>query len=126
MPGKDRQPSSPFWLPSTRSTSGLIRATRCAGSLPPEQSITKSRLDTPTCTAAKPTPGAEYIVSNILLTSLSRSPSNSVTGLAGSSSTGAGHLTISNKAMMNSQTPHEKTTLVEALQVIVTKQPQPC
>jgi hypothetical protein len=35
----------------------------------------------------------------MLLTSFLRSSSNSVTGSAGVSSTGAGHLTISNKAM---------------------------
>src|SRR5436190_19386258 len=75
---------------------------RCAGSLPPEQSITNNRLGTPTCTAARPTPGAAYIVSNISLTSFFKSSSNLVTGSAGLSSTGFGHVTISNKAILKS------------------------
>src|SRR5690349_24044730 len=73
---------------------------RCCGSFPAEQSITNRRFGTPTCTAASPTPGAAYMVSNILLTSFARSASNSVTGSAGVSSTGAGHLTISKTAMV--------------------------
>src|SRR5437016_8388408 len=40
MPGNERQPSSPSCLPSWATTSGLIMTMRCAGSLPPEQSIT--------------------------------------------------------------------------------------
>src|SRR6266550_1356768 len=75
-------------------TSGLIMTIRCAGSLPPEQSITNRRLGTPTCTAARPTPGAEYIVSNMLLTSFFKLSSNSVTGSAGASRTGFGQVTI--------------------------------
>src|SRR5262249_39582766 len=62
--------------------------------------ITNRRFGTPTCTAAKPTPGAAYIVSNILLTNFSRSSSKSVTGSAGVSSTGAGHFTISSNAIL--------------------------
>src|SRR5688572_1004202 len=76
-----------------------MSTTRCCGSFPPEQSITNRRFGTPTCTAARPTPGAAYMVSNILLTSFSKSVSNSVTGSAGLSSTGAGHFTISSTAM---------------------------
>src|SRR5438445_2162899 len=94
IPGNERHPSSPSCLPSCAMTSGLIMTIRWAGSLPPEQSITKRRLGTPTCTAASPTPGAAYIVSNILLTSFLRSASNLVTGSAGLSSTGFGQVTI--------------------------------
>src|SRR6185369_6030111 len=78
-------------------TSGLIMTTRWAGSLPPEQSITNKRLGTPTCTAARPTPGAEYIVSNMLLTSFFSSSSNLVTGSAGASRIGLGQVTIFSK-----------------------------
>src|SRR5260370_32244530 len=100
MPGKERQPSSPFCLPSMLITSGLIMTTRCAGSLPPEQSITTRRFGTPTCTAASPTPGAEYIVSNMFATSLFRSPLNSVTGSAGVSRIGLGQVTIFNEDIL--------------------------
>src|SRR6185369_13019153 len=88
---------------------------RCDGSLPPEQSITNKRFGTPTCTAANPTPGASYIVSNILLTNFSRLPSNSVTGSAGVSSTGAGHFTISINAMIDSELLSDKLQFVETL-----------
>src|SRR6266851_8113095 len=125
MPGNERQPSSPFWFPSTLSTSGFINATRCSGSLPPEQSITNSRLDIPTCTAAKPTPGAAYIVSNMLLTSFERFWSNLVTGSAGVSRTGAGHVTMSNKAIGNpkSKLPEleDQRLLQRSFEVIVIK-----
>src|SRR6266404_7938342 len=103
IPGKERQPSSPSCLPSIPTTSGLIITMRCAGSLPAEQSITNRRLGTPTCTAARPTPGAEYIVSNILLTSFFRSPSNVVTGSPGSSRIGFGQVTIFSKDILESQ-----------------------
>src|ERR1700681_3561147 len=79
------------------TTSGLIMTTRCPGSFPPEQSITNSRLGTPTWTAASPTPGAEYIVSNMLLTSFLRSSSKLVTGSPGASRIGFGQVTIFNK-----------------------------
>src|SRR5947208_12583786 len=75
---------------------------RCEGSLPPEQSITNRRFGAPTCTAAKPTPGAAYIVSNILLTSFLRSASNLVTGSAGLSSTGFGQVTICKRGILKS------------------------
>src|ERR1700730_9086718 len=97
MLGKERQPSSPSCLPSMLMTSGLIITTRCAGSFPPEQSITNRRFSTPTCTAASPTPGAEYIVSNMLLTSFFRSSSKLVTGSAGVSRIGFGQVTIFSK-----------------------------
>src|SRR5258707_14695220 len=97
MPGNDRHPSSPSCLPSMLTNSGLIITTRCAGSLPAEQSITNRRLGTPTCTAASPTPGAAYIVSNILLTSFFRSSSNLVTGSPGASRIGFGQVTILSK-----------------------------
>src|ERR1700716_2459738 len=105
MPGNDRQPSSPSCLPSMLTTSGLIITTRCAGSLPPEQSITNRRLGTLTCTAARPTPGAEYIVSNMLLTSFLRLSSNLVTGSAGASRIGFGQVTIFSKDILKSQIP---------------------
>src|ERR1700686_3026450 len=106
MPGKERHPSSPSCLPSMLTTSGLIITTRCEGSLPPEQSITNRRLGTPTCTAASPTPGAEYIVSNILLTSFFSSSSNVVTGSAGGSRIGFGQVTILKKEILKSQSPN--------------------
>src|ERR1044072_71679 len=95
-----------------------MSVTRCCGSLPPEQSITNSLFGTPTCTAASPTPGAAYIVSNILLTSLARSASNSVTGSAGVSSTGDGHFTISNKAIRQFYNEPQKGTKVTKEEVL--------
>src|ERR1700730_6317393 len=97
MPGNERHPSSPSCFPSMLTTSGLIITTRCEGSLPPEQSITNRRLGTPTCTAASPTPGAEYIVSNILLTSFFSSSPKLVTGSPGASRMGFGQVTIFSK-----------------------------
>src|SRR5207253_11273391 len=66
----------------------------------PEQSITNKRFGTPTCTAARPTPGAAYMVSNMLLTSFLRSSSNLVTGSAGLSSTGFGQVNIFKRDML--------------------------
>src|SRR2546428_3517070 len=77
---------------------------RCSGSLPPEQSITNRRFEIPTCTAARPTPGAAYIVSNMFETSFFRLSSKNVTGSAGISSIGFGHLTTSNNAIVCSAT----------------------
>src|SRR5439155_24191215 len=106
MPGNERQPSSPSCFPSWATTSGLIMTIRCAGSLPPEQSITNRRLGTPTCTAARPTPGAEYIVSNISSTSFFKSPLNLVTGSAGASRIGFGQVTSFNKDISYTRNPN--------------------
>src|SRR5438445_6836058 len=111
MPGKERHPSSPSCLPSCATTSGLIITTRCEGSFPPEQSITNRRLGTPTCTAARPTPGAAYIVSNMLLTSFLRSSSNLVTGSAGLSSTGFGQVTIFKRDILKSKISNFKSEI---------------
>src|SRR5882724_8598984 len=111
IPGNERQPSSPSCLPSCAMTSGLIMTIRWAGSLPPEQSITNRRLGTPTCTAASPTPGAAYIVSNILFTSFLRSASNLVTGSAGLSSTGFGQVTICKRDILKSQISNFKSEI---------------
>ena len=84
--------------------------------------MTNRRWDTPTCTAARPTPGAEYIVSNMSLTSFFRLSSNSVTGSPGLSSIGFGHFTTSLNAIFSShpsaQLPSElilRRTTLEAL-----------
>ena len=52
-------------------------------------SYTKNRCCTPTCGAARPTPGASYIVSYIASTSFASTPSTSMTGAAGRFSTGS-------------------------------------
>ena len=50
------------------------------------------RRDTPTCGAAKPTPGAAYMVSSMFCMSSAVSPVMASTGRAGTRSAGSGNL----------------------------------
>ena len=62
-PGTLRQPSSSSCIPSSSTNSGLTNTIRSSGLRPSDRSTTKIRSDTPICGAARPMPGAAYIVS---------------------------------------------------------------
>src|SRR5580658_8273207 len=75
--------------------SGLISTIFWAGSSATERSITAMRCATPICGAARPTPLAAYMDSNMSSTSLfSSGVSNSVTAAVCFSSTGSPNRTI--------------------------------
>ncbi len=84
-PGIDRHPSSSSSSPCGSMSTGLAMNT---GPVSPS-SKTNSRSEMPTCGPARPTPGASYIVSSMSSRSARRRRSNSVTGFAGSRSTGS-------------------------------------
>src|SRR5215203_3478366 len=79
MPGRERQPSTSDSCPSRRTISGLTRTLSMEGSSPTEVSITARRRSTPTCGAARPTPGAACMVSTMSEASLRSRGSNSST-----------------------------------------------
>jgi len=94
-PGMLKQPSSPTCTPSCDRISGLISTSLSSGLSPAEQSMTVSRCERPTCGAAKPTPLASYMVSNMsLINSRNSGVSKSVTRAASDSRTGSPYLTI--------------------------------
>src|SRR3989442_9177050 len=70
-------------------------------SSPTDRSITMTRSGTPIWGAARPMPGAAYIVSTMSLTRAATEPSISVTGSDGAWSTGSPHLTISRSATVS-------------------------
>src|SRR3954470_20070079 len=92
--GRLRQPSPPLCFPSVLMISGFTSTSFAPASSLKLVSITAMRLPMPTCGAAKPTPCAAYIDSNISSASFSSSLSNVVTVAAGVSSTVFPNLTM--------------------------------
>ncbi len=89
-PGMLRHPSGCLSVCSlAQTTFGLTRATRFSGSSSRRRSTTSTRLETPTCGAARPIPSARYIVSNMSRTSPRSSSSKTSTGSASVRSTGS-------------------------------------
>lgn len=74
--------------------SGLMKTIGFFSSSPRVASIVTTRLVTPICTAAKPTPGASYIVSNISSISFLISASIFWTGVETLRKTGSGNCNI--------------------------------
>ena len=102
MPGTERQPSSRVWRSSlSHSISGLISTTRW--SRVSETSITTTRWCTSTWVAAKPTPLASYMVSNISFTSVRMASSTASTGRATMCSLGSGYTRMGSRAIRNSK-----------------------
>ena len=95
LPGTDRQPSTQLWLPSLATMTGF---TIFSG--PSPQSITTTRRKIPTCGAARPTPGAAYMVSSISSKSVSRRSSNFVTGRHTFRSVGSPSVNIVRRAIL--------------------------
>src|SRR6478736_2711624 len=93
-PGTLRQPSSSSCVPSRASTFGLMTTRRSSARRPSETSTTKMRSGTPTCGAARPTPGAAYIVRIMSSTSWRISGVTSETGAAGRCTVASPYLTI--------------------------------
>ena len=74
--------------------SGLASTIFASGVLPFDTSITVIRCPNPICGAARPTPEAAYIDSNMSSTSFCKSSSNFSTRLVGVSKTGSPNFTI--------------------------------
>ncbi len=97
MPGTDRQPSSVTPTPSALRISGLQNTS--GSCLFSETSMTIKRLWKSTWVAARPTPGAAYMVSNMSAANLARASSNTSTGFARVRSRGSGYSRICRRAM---------------------------
>ena len=94
--GALRNPTTPVAAgPQSVSLAGInISTSLASGSSLKVMSITASRLEMPICGAARPTPCAAYMDSNMSSASFFSSPSKTVTGSAGLSSTGLPNFTI--------------------------------
>src|SRR5260221_1674687 len=95
----ERQPSSCRCSPSFSTNSGFTRVMSCPLVAPTETSITITRRGTPICGAARPTPGAAYIVATMSSTRDRIPASISPTGRAGACSAGWPYFTMSRIAM---------------------------
>ena len=89
-----KHPSLWVCLPSVRMISGLASTSLAAGSSLKVTSITARRLEMPICGAAKPTPLASYMDSNMSSTNFLSSSPNSVMGSADFSRTGFPYFTM--------------------------------
>src|SRR5512133_1407440 len=76
-----------------------------------ETSMTMTRLDSPICGAARPTPSAAYIVSAMSSRRRRRSSSTRSTGFATSCRTGSGQMTISRTIRVLSGSPRPRSNI---------------
>src|SRR5438128_2868638 len=78
--------------------SALMKTCSSWGRLPTERSMTMSRFETPTWFAARPTPGAAYMVTTMSSISFCSASSKSVTGAVGRRRTSSPNLMIGKTA----------------------------
>src|SRR5690606_22146691 len=100
-PGTERQPSSITCSPSVSTSRGLIIVRAPSPSLASKTAI---RSPTPIWGAAKPTPGASYMVSFMSSTSLRILSSISSTGFAGVRNTGSPNFRMGKMAIVDQGT----------------------
>src|SRR5688572_11005787 len=97
----DRQPSSSRCSPSFSTMRGLMSLMTCPCFSPTDRSMTITRRGTPICGAARPMPGAAYMVATMSSISACTDSSMTGTGSEGACRTGSPYFTMGRMGMVS-------------------------